>query len=80
MALPQQLLDAVQYLKSQLENVPEDYPGLEVNLINAWVDYINLDGDYEIEDIVYALDILKTQGYAPESIEEVIEEIQDYTM
>lgn len=80
MPLPQPLMDAMQYLKAQLECIPEDYPGVEISLINAWVDYVNMDGDYEIEDVVTALDILKTQGFAPESIEEVIEEIQEYAM
>lgn len=79
MSLPQSLVDATQYLRIQLECIPEDYPGVELTLINAWIEYISLETTYDVEDIITSLDILKSQGFAPDSIQEVIDDIEDYT-
>lgn len=76
MSIPQSLVDATQYLRTQLECIPEDYPDVELTLISAWVDYISLDAVHDVDDIISALDILKNQGFASDSVQEVIEELE----
>jgi len=69
--------DAAHYLKTQLSIIPENYPEVETQLVQAWVEYM-IELDYQPNDISNALKTIRQYEYAVEAIDIACEELEDY--